>query len=602
MPAVVSAFAARRSRAQAAEVVTQPEALAIRELSAESLTISSSVNNDDSESDESVLDDENSFAVLSGAQSERYLTHKRIFELKDGSIRIELLKDQSIVVLGLCTIWIRSGEINVYGARLQASPEVNRLYAPLTHALPQITAFSNADFVLASNHEDELHELQRSYQRPIWDVPGNADSVRSFHIVSIHQGLYSTIKVSYSHSQLGYSLQYDDLLRKRLKLLDSTQWLSALRTMSKPVDSARDVLVCGSRSTGKSTFGRVLINCLVTEHSQGALLLDLDVKQPELAPPGIVYLAYVGSPLLGPPISHLATPRVGRDILTRRSASASEETITGTSGQNHILRMHYIGSQGFEHSPQFSANAVADLIQCIEGVRSLACPLIVNSPGGFQDADELVSLLHKKIPFSDIACLDHSASSRYKKLMAASREKEGCAIHEIQSKAHRGAPASTIQWSHLQSYFHMINLKSRVTWDPLALLSTNRTELGYGDPDSLLWAIITLGEQLALENVAQALEGSIVALVAVSQSGATSIRRTIENLPYRQVPEDDESGLPDPRCSECLGLAYVVNIDTVRETVEILTPVSLDELNAHSGTGNNLALVLGRQNRLWAPP
>ena len=372
--------------------------------------------------------------------------------------------------------------------------------------------------------------------------------------------------------------------------------------MIQPADSARNVLVCGSGSTGKSTFSRILINRCVTEQSEGALVLDLDLKQPELAPPGTIYLAYVGSPLLGPPFSNLSTPKSAQGTSGSWSASTSEEAIRRMSSQNRILRMHYIGSQGFEHSPQSSMTAVSDLIRYIDTFRSPGCPLIVNSPGGLQDVEELVSLLQKMIPFSDIAYLNHSASSRYKRFMEASREGEGYTVHEIRSKTHRIAPASTIQWSHLQSYFYMINMKGCVTWDRLALLSANRKELGYGCSDPLIWAIITVGEQLALDNVAQALEGSIVAVVAVSQVESSSVRRTIENLSYRQVHDDDDSVVPDPRYSECLGLAYVVNIDTIRETVEVLTPVSLDQLAAQLGSGCRIALVMNQQDRNWAPP
>ena len=98
---------------------------------------------------------------------------------------MELSENQSIAILGICTIWVKTGEITVLGARLQASPVLHTIYAPATLALPQVTAWSEkADLVLTSAGDD-LIDLHASTKWSIWNVPGqNSLAGRSFHVVS----------------------------------------------------------------------------------------------------------------------------------------------------------------------------------------------------------------------------------------------------------------------------------------------------------------------------------------------------------------------------------------------------------------------------------
>ena len=142
---------------------------------------------DDGLSSSAASEDDNQISARNGSNTGLPLAPKRIFELDGGAIRVELSEDQSIAILGICTIWIKTGEITVLGARLQASPTLHRIYAPATLALPQITARSEkADFVLASTGED-ICDLYADARWSIWDVPGQKSSVeRSFYIVSFH--------------------------------------------------------------------------------------------------------------------------------------------------------------------------------------------------------------------------------------------------------------------------------------------------------------------------------------------------------------------------------------------------------------------------------
>jgi hypothetical protein len=189
----------------------------------------------------------------------------------------------------------------------------------------------------------------------------------------------------------------------------------------------------------------------------------------------------------------------------------------------------------------------------------------------------------------------------------------------------------------MQSYFHLISSQlDEPTWDRLALLSSNKKEFAYSGPDSMIWAVVTLGETLALENVAQALEDSMVSIMAVKMRDTCEaqsdhsldgipgqlsshlapnvpgpfdgqqadhsyvIHTTLENLPYLQEFDFEVNPL-HPQRSECLGIAYITAIDPTRETIEMLTPITAETISSQRNNGFRIALVMGRQDRQWAP-
>jgi polynucleotide 5'-hydroxyl-kinase GRC3/NOL9 len=417
------------------------------------------------------------------------------------------------------------------------------------------------------------------------------------------------------------------VLRKRLKVLDLTKWGSVMDPISKSLREGRTVLVCGSGSTGKSTLCRALINRHLTGHTStptksvskpGVLLADFDLDRPELTPPGLMSLAHVKRPLLGPPESHLAVPR---------------------SGQNRILRMHYLGGIDTSAVPTSGIKTITDLLHYCGTVRAdfPGCPVLVNSSSWLLDMDSpQLSSLIAMMSLSDIVYFDSSGSLKHREVLTRSMG-ESCNLCGYTSKVHRSAPASTVQWSYMQSYFHMISSPlDEPIWDRLALLSSNRKDFAYGGSDPMIWAVATLGETLALENVAQALEDSIVSIVAVKMRDSCEaqsnhsldeipkqqanhlapnvpdlfdgqqadhshiMHTTPENLPYLQEL-NFEVNILHPQWSECLGLGYITTVDPTRETIELVTPITAERICSQRNNGFRIALVMPRQDRRWSP-
>lgn len=424
---------------------------------------------------------------------------------------------------------------------------------------------------------------------------------------------------------MGYSFQYDDGLRKRLKILDLMKWRSTMATISKPLPEGRTVLVCGSGSTGKSTFCRASINQILADQEfsgdtaqtkAGVLLIDLDFVQPELTPAGLIYLAHVESTLFGSPESHYA--------------------IQGPN-QSRILRMHYLGENKGDAGCLAGINAIKDLIQHWANVRKdlPGCPVLINSSSWLLDMGhaQLSNLISMMRP-SDIVYFDSSGSLKHREVLTRSMGNK-CNLWGLASKVYKSAPASTIQWSQMQSYLHLASSKGdKQYWDPLALLSFNKKELSYSGPDSMIRAVATLGERLAPDNIAQALEDSIIAIVVVEEDDCEAqnsqlcdecpnhlfsdlarnvldmfdkqqtdpvniVRTRGENLPYF-LNSEVEANFLHPRRSECLGLAYITAIDAERETVELITPIPWQIMSAQRDNGLGLVIVMGRQELRWA--
>ncbi|KTF87270.1 hypothetical protein cypCar_00011938 [Cyprinus carpio] len=77
--------------------------------------------------------------------------------------------------------------------------------------------------------------------------------------------------------------------------------------MSREFDRCPIILVCGGKSSGKSTFNRHLINSLLN-HTVSVEYLECDLGQTEFTPPGCLSLSSVTEPLLGAPFTHLRDP------------------------------------------------------------------------------------------------------------------------------------------------------------------------------------------------------------------------------------------------------------------------------------------------------
>lgn len=171
-------------------------------------------------------------------------------------------------------------------------------------------------------------------------------------------------------------------MSKELRHLALEDWSRPIHEiLDRHADPINKVLICGATGTGTSTLCRLLMNKMLTVSLDGAsytsrffpsgvILLDIDPGQPEVAAPGIVYLAHLRTPLFGPPFTSLIVPGMTK---------------------NKMLRMHYLGAFAPRDAPSHYQNCVSDLLALYR--EYIGLPLVVNTLAGTADLAKLFSCL-----------------------------------------------------------------------------------------------------------------------------------------------------------------------------------------------------------------
>ena len=71
--------------------------------------------------------------------------------------------------------------------------------------------------------------------------------------------------------------------------------------LSTEQNGRNQILICGAKSVGKSTFAKYLSNCILSSSEfEKIAFLDCNEGQPELSPPGLLLLSTLSKPLICP--------------------------------------------------------------------------------------------------------------------------------------------------------------------------------------------------------------------------------------------------------------------------------------------------------------
>lgn len=376
-------------------------------------------------------------------------------------------------------------------------------------------------------------------------------------------------------------------------MLDSIQ----VNAHAGPVLTA---LVCGPKSAGKSTFGRLLINRLLTaspgksDSAKPLAVLDLDPGQPEYAPPGTVSLIRVSEPNLGAPFTHTTFDNPGCAI----------------------LRCHSLASVTPASSPDFFIACALDLYGAYQSMLR-DCPLIINTPGWVfgTGLDILVELITHIRPQEVIYMSEDGPADVVETLKAATRA--NFTTIPSQPSEHMSRTAAQFRTMHMMSYFHSSlsapseTAASPIQWSIQPLTSWRPYTVTYGSDGCGILGIVSYDYQPSLDLVADAINGSILAIVEIEKndafgglghslisSGTPEVLETKEGLPF--IINSNDATL-DPNYSRTVGLALIRGIDIENKTLQVVTPTALSKLLDIQSRGNSIVLVLGSfDNPAWA--
>lgn len=489
-----------------------------------------------------------------------------VSEDNEGNLTITFNIGEGITCVGEYTLEVLRGIATVYGSAVHPNSGPQHVYAPSTHALPRIVPLRDDTCVRLSRVRSTLRRLEKVSPlfRNIWAKPSGAD--RTFSLLRTAA---------------------DDELQRALVPLDvEKSCQNALTRLALETDASKlRVMAIGAKSSGKSTFNRLLCNTLLSKQSVRKLMyLDLDPGQPEFGPPGQLSLVEVTAPILGPPFTHPA----------RRH-----------SKQTRLIRSHTIAATSFKDDPAHYIACATDLVQHAEA----RCPLIVNSCGWVTGVG--ANVLADLIPLASINNLVVMEPIEDALLDYLSKSTGDLTCQRIPRQPPRPGPRTPAESRAMQAlaYFHHRSSTSgeEAKWSGKPLTAIRPWIVSYDGPDAGIHSILSYGQSPSPDLLAEVLDGSLVALTTAdehhldeafgvdsyaNQQSAGDLSSSSQHVPSAQnlidrSPEDlpyirpDSQGLNyplHPKHSEFHGLALVRAVDTEHKEVHLITPLTESEI------------------------
>ncbi|KAK6087118.1 hypothetical protein SCUP234_02211 [Seiridium cupressi] len=519
-----------------------------------------------------------------------------------GKLQLKLSEGERLVILGSYGIHVISGHVTICGAVLRSSSKTRWVHAPHCHALPVIRCPEQAvielEPCLAAQGLRRLGTLSPLFRR-LWNessAPGGAAGDSSFSILYTSADGPKRVLLSDLKSPPEWNREIEMLV-------------TAARTKSL------SVVVAGPRSAGKSTFGRLLTNQLLTDasdkkQSRGVVVLDLDPGQPEHGPPGQISLVRITEPVLSPSFC--------RPLL---------ESLSGSAGP--IIRSHTLASVSPASDPDLYLSGVADLITHYRN-RLGSLPLIINTPGWIQGTglDLLTSLIQTAKPTNVI----YMAAGPVDVIDALQGSFRAGKVTKLPSQATQNTSRTAAQLRTMQtmSYFHGTAKASAQGWDAEPLSAVPPWHVQYSGPTPGILGIMCYDFQAPSNIVADAINGTILAIAEVENPLAisSSMLRNADptSIDVNSMEQDEPASLPsenardglttstpeglpiiqsgvtlDPKYSQTIGLALLRGIDTDNRVLQILSPLSEARINQINERGGQIVLISGKFDQpSWA--
>ena len=276
-------------------------------------------------------------------------------------------------------------------------------------------------------------------------------------------------------------------------------------------------MAVGAKSSGKSTFNRLLCNTILTRSKAGkCLYLDLDPGQPEFGPPGMVSLVEVTAPMLGPPFTHPASSQ---------------------SRQYRLLRSHTIAATSFKDDAAHYLACARDLAQHADRRH----PLVVNSSGWVTGLGASVLLdLVSTLSISDVVVLEPIEAGFMEWLQQACAD---TTMHRLPRQPPRPSSRTPAESRNMQTMAYMhhkyssSNQASR--WSGTPINAVRPWTVDYAGDERGIYAIMSYGQEPSPEYLSEVLDGSLVAIVACEESSVSEafnpVSYTHLTLPTKRI-------------------------------------------------------------------
>ena len=463
-------------------------------------------------------------------------------------IELRLALNDTATLIGEYDVQVLNGVATVYGMVLRPRAPICRVYAPSTHPLPSIQSRQDGTVVRISGERSTVRKLDALSPlfRNVWAADGDAG--RAFTLLRSSS---------------------DDVLQRSLGVLEvGREMQGVLRALSAKMESPTTppprVMTVGAKSAGKSIFNRVLCNHWLSWTSTSRCqYLDLDPGQPEFGPPGQLSLVEISAPLLGPPLTHLAT---------------------AWSKAFRTVRSHTIAATSFREDPELYKDIARDLVRRVNG----QYPVVINTCGwvnglGAAMLEELVGILCP----TDIVQFDPLDPSLVDGL---AQQSDGADTHHLPRQYPKPAARTPAESRTMltMAYFHQRSTRGddpgHFSGKPIS--KVRPWIIPFAHTDAAIQGLMSYGPSPGPDFFCEVLDGSLVALVVLQDRSAISTPDPPDvvsgGLPVFLPPADGTSRTVDPRRSRCVGLALVRAIDLSCQELQLVTPLPDEEVMAWS--------------------
>lgn len=365
------------------------------------------------------------------------------------------------------------------------------------------------------------------------------------------------------------------------------------------------IMICGPKSSGKSTFAKLLTNKLWatppnspkgtagSRKTHGVAYLDLDPGQPEYSPPGQISLIHVQEPNFGPSYAHPVA-----------------------AGKNQLLKSHTIGALSPSLDPNLYMECVLDLFMHYRSLLSRVpgSPLVVNTPGWILGTGlEILTDLISKLQPSTVVYMSQDGPEEVVESLREAALPTSLVTLPSQTGDYVGRTAAHLRLMQYMSYFHLdTTINEELKWNGQPLTSIRPWEIKYSGNSPGILGIMCYGEQPPADMLGESIDGSILAVVILDsavairglnlpdsaldvpssfQNTAFIVRTPDEDLPY--FSPDKVLSLNPEQC-QTVGLALVRGIDIRRRRLQILTPISQSVIEEAHEAKRPIVLVSGK--------
>lgn len=200
---------------------------------------------------------------------------------------------QLVAIVGRAQISCIEGKVNILGYSLHPQSIPSSIYVES----PNWTSALSIEPIYTSEYETVVLDITSLFPEAVSPSVSSVSSLSSLSYEILHPQRVRSIFITEKWNKIASDIIHDIHLQKKDSTLESTD-----------LPCKHRILVCGAKGVGKSTYVRYITNRLLSTNERNVTevaILDCDVGQTELSPPGMLTLTVVKRPILSPAHAHM---------------------------------------------------------------------------------------------------------------------------------------------------------------------------------------------------------------------------------------------------------------------------------------------------------